>query len=517
MENLENQTEGSYLGVVEQNGEVFWRLEFVNPISVKLPFEEQVKLLYQSSFIAYCNDLAARKCGFSSKEELIGKRVSELPFFSKLFNEQICRIFIESDYKLNNIEFCDKAANGEAEFFLNNLFGCLENDNLNCLWVTLRDITEVKWSWQSQKIDALGRLAGGIAHDFNNFLAVIMLHTDMLNLQLPTDSPVQSRISEIKAVTDDAAGMIRQLLAVSRRQSLHSEPVVLNQAVNEFSGILPSIIGEDIRVEFDLQPDLGVCFVDKSQIIQTLINLATNAKKAMTNGGTIRISTANIVLEKEFSKHKSQPSGSYVQITFADNGGGIEEKTMEFIFDPFFTTKGTGKGVGLGLAAIYGFIKQSNGFIWVESQVNTGTTFKIEFPRIDQAEPIKKNKEDFSMPVGDETILLVDDDKLVCNFIAEILKMLGYQVFEMNDGAAALEFAKSFNAPIHLLLTDFQMEPMNGREVSEKITLLHPETKVLFMSGDLVDEDSVHVHFLGKPFSQSELALKVNEVLNLEK
>lgn len=515
MENFKNQTKESYLALIEQNGEMFWRLEFEIPISVKLPIEEQFKLLNQYSFIAFCNDAAARRCGFSRKEELFGKKITELSLFSKLFSEQIFRIFIESGYKLNDVEFCDKAVNGEVEFFLNNLLGFSENESLNSLWITLRDITEVKRSWQSQKIDALGRLAGGIAHDFNNFLAVIMLHTDMLNLQLPADSPVHPRLEEIKAVTDNAAGMIRQLLAVSRRQSLHPEPVVLNQSLNEFSGILPSIIGENIQVEFNLQSDLGVCFVDKRQIIQILINLANNAKTAMTNGGILKISTANIVLEKELSRHKSQPSGSYVQITFADNGGGIDEKTMEFIFDPFFTTKGSGKGLGLGLAAVYGIIKQSNGFIWVETQINGGTIFKIEFPRIDQTTPIKKTKVDFSMPSGDETILLVDDDKMVCNFIGEILKMLGYQVIEKNDGAAALEFAQSFEAPIHLLLTDFQMEPMNGREVSEKLSILHPETRLLYMSGDIVDDVPGQVHFLGKPFSQSELALKVREVLNL--
>ncbi len=372
--------------------------------------------------------------------------------------------------------------------------------------------------WQSQRIEALGRLAGGIAHDFNNFLAVILLHIDILNLQLPADSPIRDRVNEIKEVSDSVAGTVRQLLAFGRKQPMTLSPVVLNHVITEFAQNFRSVVGEDIDVEIKLAPDLGFCFVDQDQIVQVLMILARNAKDAMPNGGMLRIETANIAIDKDAS-NKVQPGGSYIEILVADNGIGMDAITEDYIFEPFFSTKESDKGAGLALAMAYGIVKQSKGFIWVQSEVGRGTTFKIQFPRIDQSAAPTAKPQTESIQAENRTVLLVEDEEAVRRITAEFLTMSGYEVLEASSGLEALEIAQSYNNPIHLLLTDFLMPVMNGREVAEKMTNLHPEASVLFMSGNIeniVSEEerlSEKINFIGKPFSSSSLILKVDEIL----
>lgn len=377
---------------------------------------------------------------------------------------------------------------------------------------------------QSSKIEAIGRLAGGIAHDFNNFLAVIMLHVDMLQLQLPPDSPLLFRVNEIKTVTNSAAGMVRQLLAFSRKQTLQPHPVVLNQIVKEFSKILRSLVGEHIEMHVNLDPDLGVAFVDQNQVTQVLMNLAVNARDALPNGGTIKIETCNILLKDDDERrHKAQPLGDYVQLQFTDNGTGMDEQTKSKIFEPFFTTKEAGKGTGLGLATVYGIVKQSDGFIWVDSEIGRGTSFRINFPRVDQSPAVVKPETVIPIPRGNETILLVEDEEQVRRAAVEVLNVLGYQVFEAGNGNQAIQLAEIYTQPIHLLLTDVVMPKMNGKELAEKVKALHPETAILFMSGytdDIIAHHGIleeNISFIGKPFSPATLAIKVREALGTER
>lgn len=377
---------------------------------------------------------------------------------------------------------------------------------------------------QSQRIESIGRLTGGIAHDFNNFLAVIMLHIDMLNLQIPPNSPLQYRVDEIKSVTDNAAKMVKQLLAFSRKQTLQPSAVLLNQVVKEFIKILRPMVGEDIEIQLNLEPDLGICFVDYNQIVQVLMNLAVNARDAMPNGGILKIETANVLLNKKNVYHRSQPLGNYIELTVSDSGIGMDVKTIERIFEPFFTTKQPNKGTGLGLATVYGIIKQSNGFIWVESQPDEGATFKIQFPRIDQPVKIVEKEEVMEeVPRGNETILLVEDEEKIRRAAVEVLNILGYQVYEASDGWHALEFVQQFNKKIDLLLTDVVMPRMNGKDLAEKVKMLHPEINVLFMSGyndEIIDQHGVlesGVNFLNKPFSPTTLAQKIREVIGQKK
>lgn len=528
------QAEDRYRAFIEHSTEGIWRFEIIDPIPIDLPVDKQIELLYQNSRLAECNDTKAQQYGFTRAAELTGKYMNEFLVRSDEKNDDYLRNFIKAGYQLTDDETHEKDKNDDDRYFLSNLIGIVENGKLVRIWGTQRDITAIKQARQtyleseeqlrrSQKVEAIGRLAGGIAHDFNNFLAVIMLHVDMLNLQLPANSPLRFRIEEIKSVTNNAAGMVRQLLAFGRKQTLQPHPVILNHIAQGFIKIIRPLIGEDIEVEVNLDPELGVCFVDKDQITQVLMNLAVNARDAMPKGGMLKIRTTNVILNRHQIRLPSQPVGEYVQLTVRDNGIGMDVETKRRIFEPFFTTKEPNKGTGLGLATVYGIVKQSNGFIWVDSEPGKGTTFEVQFPRIDQPAKslVKKEEEEaVGMPGGSETILLVEDEDQVRRATVEVLNVLGYQVFEAANGAQAIQIAQILNKRLDLLLTDVVMPRMNGREVADKVKTHHPETITLFMSGyndDIISNDGAleeNVHFLSKPFTPLILANKLREIFD---
>ncbi|CAN5431371.1 hypothetical protein BH10ACI2_BH10ACI2_13600 [soil metagenome] len=373
--------------------------------------------------------------------------------------------------------------------------------------------------WQAQKIEALERLAGGIAHDFNNLLAVILLQTEMLSLQLGPESPLVRRVDEIKAVSNDAAGIVRQLLAFGRKQMINPSPVIVNDVVEQFWQKLRLSTGDSIRPFLHLDPNLGTCFVDPSQIAQALNFLTANAIDAMPDGGMLTIETANILIDKNNS-HSSQAGGLYIQIVVSDTGVGMDHQTEDHIFEPFFLTKDFDKGAGLSMAAVYGIVKQQGGFIWVESELGRGTTFRIQFPRIDQQNIEMPSKVDVEISAtGSETVLVVDDDQSVRRIASEILRVSGYKVLEAKSGMEALEIAQSYSARIDVLLTDYSMPQMNGQLTADGVRKLHPETAVLFMSGNIGDVRSASggveksYGFIGKPFSSATLTQKISEAV----
>ncbi len=535
------QSEERYRMFIAQSSEGIWRFEMGNPIPVnQISPEEQIELIYQNAYLAEANDAMAQQYGFEYAEELIGKRIGEFLKRENPASESHLRSLIDSNYHLSDSETVENDNIGEQKYFLNNVIGIIEDGLLVRIWGMQRDITAAKQTekaylmaerklQQTQKIEAVGKLAGGLAHDFNNFLAVIMLHVDLLQEQLAADSSVLYRIDEIREVTKNAAEMVRQLLAFSRKQPMQPHPIVLNQIVKEFIKIIRPLIGEDIEVQIDLDTDLGVCFVDYTQINQILMNLAVNSRDAIREfgdrrgeniNGKIYIKTSNVFLDKTSFRHEAQPVGAYVRLTVSDNGIGMDMKTQEHIFEPFFTTKEVGKGTGLGLSTVYGIVKQSNGFVWAKSEMDKGTTLTIEFPRVDQPVNEAKPKNDAPIPVGTETILLVEDEEPIRRAMVEVLKNLGYQVFETNSGVKAVQLAEIFNDPIDLLITDVIMPQMNGKDLADKVKSLHPETSVLFISGynnDIIARHGVleeNVRFLGKPFSHQELAIKVRETLD---
>jgi two-component system cell cycle sensor histidine kinase/response regulator CckA len=374
---------------------------------------------------------------------------------------------------------------------------------------------------QSQKMEAIGRLAGGVAHDFNNLLTVIMGHSGLLMAGLRDQPALQTRVDQISRAGDRATSLTRQLLAFSRKQILAPSVLDLNVIARDMEAMLKRLIGEDVRLETITRPDLGRVMADRGQIEQVIMNLAVNARDAMPGGGKLTIETDNVALEEDYTLNRpgARP-GEYVMLSVSDTGVGMDAETKAHLFEPFFTTKGRGKGTGLGLATVYGIVKQSNGYIWVYSEPGKGTTFKIHLPRVwDQCEEPESAAKPAAELAGTETVLVVEDEEAVRNLVRSILESTGRKVLDAAEGAEAIRIAREHQGPIHLLLTDVIMPGLSGREVAEKVSSLRPETAILYMSGYTDEEIARHgvveagIALLEKPFTPDRLKEKVAEIL----
>jgi two-component system, cell cycle sensor histidine kinase and response regulator CckA len=374
---------------------------------------------------------------------------------------------------------------------------------------------------QSQKMEAVGRLAGGVAHDFNNLLMVIKGHTELLLNALDPAEHIARKIEQIDKSADRATALTRQLLAFSRMQVLQPQIINLNTVVEEMGKLLPRLIGEDIELLIRTDEDLGTVRADASQMEQVIMNLAVNARDAMPSGGKLVIETANSELDHGYTvSHPLMKAGPYIQLVVTDSGTGMDAETQAHIFEPFFTTKEKGKGTGLGLATVYGIVKQSGGFIWVYSEVGKGTSFKIYLPRLDQAEePIGTMPRHTELPMGSATVLLTEDEQDVREVAREFLESGGYRVIEAKDGAEAIEIAAKNRGNIQLLVTDMVMPKMTGQELAVKLQAEHPGMGVVFMSGysehaatEMADADP-SVRLLTKPFSRAAILRTVGEIL----
>ncbi len=376
---------------------------------------------------------------------------------------------------------------------------------------------------QAQKMEAVGRLAGGIAHDFNNLLMVIQGYTDLLIERLHEGDPLRKNVDQIQTASQRATSLTRQLLAFSRKQMLAPKVLNIQAVIADMETILRRLIGEDIALEALSSPTLGYVKADRSQIEQVVMNLAINARDAMPKGGRLTIEAVNVEIGSDVPQQPSVVApGRYVMLAVTDNGCGMTEETRAHIFEPFFTTKEKGKGTGLGLATVYGIVKQSGGYIWVYSEPGIGTTFKIYLPRVDEDEAAAAVQQEANAAVshrGAGVVLLVEDEKGVRELTRQYLETSGYTVLEANDGHAALELAHQHEGTIHALITDVVMPGLSGRELSEQITKLRPEIRVLYMSGytdqsafrnGMVDKGA---ELLQKPFGMSTLSTKLREIL----
>jgi two-component system cell cycle sensor histidine kinase/response regulator CckA len=458
--------------------------------------------------------------GYSSTDEVIGRPGAD--FVSEESRTEVERRLagnIEGSYELVGLRKDGKKILLEATARAHVMGG-------RELRITaLRDVTERRalenQYRQAQKMEAVGRLAGGVAHDFNNLLTVILSYADMLLEGVSLKDPRAADLGEIRKAAVTAASLTRQLLAFSRQQVIEPRRLDLNEVVVSSEKMLRRLIGEDIEVKTTLSSTPLTVMIDPGQLEQVMMNLAVNARDAMPTGGRLTLETESVTLSPEYaSEHWPATPGRFAMLAVSDTGCGMDEQVRSHIFEPFFTTKGVGKGTGLGLATVYGIVKQSNGFIWVYSEVDHGTSFKIYLPLVDETPERYAGKLESDAPLmGTETILLAEDAAAVRGAARQILDRYGYTVLEAPNGTVALRTAKSAHT-VDLLLTDVVMPEMSGRELAERFATLKPHAKVLFMSG--YTDDAIIRHgvlrpgtaYLQKPFSPETLAKKVREILD---
>jgi two-component system, cell cycle sensor histidine kinase and response regulator CckA len=469
------------------------------------------------------NQAASELFGYT-REEMLGmdlKRLFTHPSQLHAFQTEIEQSEAVKDFAVN----LRKKDDSEIHCLLTSTVrrspdgGILEHQGI------IRDITELKGLEeqfrQSQRLEAIGRLAGGVAHDFNNILTAIMGYGEFLLTQLGPEDRLRRFAVEIQKAAVRAADLTRQLLAFSRRQVLQPKILDLNEVITNLDKMLRRLIGEDFIMITSLCPELAVVKADPGQIEQVIMNLVINARDAMPQGGTLTIETQNVHLNRAYtSRHKSIKSGAYVMLAVSDTGTGMDEETQAHIFEPFFTTKEIGKGTGLGLSTVYGIIKQSEGNIWVYSELGHGTTFKIYLPQAQgKPERVKVNDQPTLPQRGEGTILVVEDEDAVRQMIRDVLQEIGYTVLDAHHADEALAICNVHSGPIDLVLTDLIMPDMSGRELAELLKTLRPEARVLYMSG-YTDHGIVHqgvlkegIAFLQKPFDPFTLRLKVRETL----
>jgi len=374
--------------------------------------------------------------------------------------------------------------------------------------------------FQAQKMESIGRLAGGVAHDFNNMLTVILGYAELIKSRLHQADPFLKDIQEIEKAAEHSRKLTRQLLAYSRKEIILPKLVDLNSLIENMAKTISSLLGENIDLRFHPGKELWTIKFDPSQVDLILINLATNARDAMPNGGKLTIETSNFELNEEHSRvHLGIIPGEYVLLSVSDDGIGIDKEIIPHLFEPFFTTKKTGRGTGLGLASVFGIVTQNGGFINVKSDPGKGTSFNIYIPRNMIEGESRREADEVMITPATGNVLLVEDDEMVRRITSQMLGAMGYTIFPKSTPLDALEFLKKENAPIDLVITDVIMPEISGKELGDRIKAIRPDIKVLFMSGystDAIFPQGVlneGVYFIQKPFSLNDLAQKISSVI----
>jgi PAS domain S-box-containing protein len=489
-------------------------------------FEESKDVLYivkPDGKLLDINLAGVELFGYDSKAEMLDISI-ERDLFVNFQERQFCMRAIEDQGFIKDYEVVMKKKNGEHVTVL--MTATIDRDETGKITTyrgIMKDVTEWKrleqQLFQAQKMEAVGQLAGGIAHDFNNILTAIIGYGNLLKAQM-LDGHLMTYLKYILDSADRAAKLIQDLLAFSRRQMISPRLIDLNEIVKGIENILSRLIGDDIELSVQFTDNKLAVIADGTQIEQVLMNLATNARDAMPDGGSLYISTELAYIDDRFIKtYGYGRAGEYALITFSDTGSGMDEKTKEKIFEPFFTTKEVGKGTGLGLAMVYGIVKQHNGYVNVYSEAGNGTTFRIYLPLM-RKEPMEKEKSELlSLTGGKETILLAEDDFSVRKFIRELLEGVGYAVIEAGDGDEALKAFVEHKDVIKMLILDIMMPKKSGKEAFENMRELKPRVKALFISGytsDIVHQKKIvedGFDVISKPVSSVKLLTKVREIL----
>jgi PAS domain S-box-containing protein len=473
------------------------------------------------------NPALQRMLGYDSMQELFRADLAT-QVFRHTSDYLRMNEYLSESKELKDIELEWKRSKGEPIMVRCSGHHVEVKDGAGYFEVYAEDVTEKRTMERqlrmAQKMEAVGRLSGGIAHDFNNLLGVIIGYSGVLKKNLDKTAPTYEFALEIEKAGQRAASLTRQLLAFSRQQVLSPSVLSLNSLVTDMEKMLPRLLGEDINVSVSLDPQLGTVKADQSQIEQVIMNLAVNARDAMPSGGRLEIKTANAEMDYAFTRdHPGSNTGSYVLLAISDSGTGMSPETITHIFEPFFTTKGVGEGTGLGLATVYGVVKQSNGYIWVVSAPNKGAKFEIYLPRhldFEVLQVAKPETEQMQKPRGSELILLVEDAEPLRKLAQAFLESNGFRVLSAASGEAAMEIASRHSGIFDLLLTDVVMPGMNGRVLAEQLSLRQPGLTVLFMSGYTDSFIAGHgvllqgTNLLHKPFTEEIFINKVREVLD---
>jgi PAS domain S-box-containing protein len=476
--------------------------------------------------IVQANPALVEMLGYTSEKEVLGLRMATDVYRNPEDRDQ-ATLWSSKQDSVRGVEVDWKHKSGKT-FTIRCAAHVVKDSNghLEFLEGIVEDISERRAMEQQlrqgQKMEAIGRLAGGIAHDFNNLLGVIIGYGDLVSEQVGANGSLQHPVEQIRKAADRASTLTRQLLAFSRQQVLEMKVLNLNAVVAEMGSLLQRLLGEDIQLETSLDPALGQVKADQGQIGQVIMNLAVNARDAMPGGGQLLIQTQNISFNEE-SVLLQPPMipGEYVMILVKDTGMGMDAQTQAHIFEPFFTTKEQGKGTGLGLATVYGYVKQSGGYVWVKSEPGAGSTFTIYLPQVSETATQRRgNSTPAAKGRGAGTILLVEDEESLRTLTRNLLEESGYKVLEACNGNEAVELAEEYSDPIHLLLSDMVMPGMNGRTVAEKVTRLHPGIKVAFMSGytgfSSSEASKIEAVIIPKPFTRNTLLQKLSDALEFE-
>jgi PAS domain S-box-containing protein len=491
---------------------------------------EAVSVTDLNNNILFVNEAFMKTYGYT-ENELFGKNISiirspnnDQEIIKKILPETIAKGWIG--------ELINKRKNGE-EFPVYLSTSVIHDDKKRpiALVSVAADLTERKkieaQLWQSQKMDAVGKLAGGIAHDFNNILSIINGYTDLALQDIDSSHKLFRKLNQVRNAGEKASNLVKQLLAFSRKQIIETKIVNINKLISDWNSVFIRLIGEDIETLIQLDKDIGLIKADPNQLEQVFVNLILNARDAINqktdiaSEKQIKIQTQNVILNKKFTdKHRGSNTGHYIEISISDTGVGIPNGTKDKIFEPFFTTKEEGKGTGLGLSMVYGIIKQNNGSIYVDSKLEKGTSFRIYWPIVEsEISPtgVKRIKE--KIVGGSETILIVEDETEVRDVASETLQSVGYKILEAANGIEALEYIKNNGSSLSLVITDVIMPGMGGKELADNIEKIQPELKVLFTSGytdhKIVNsgKHTKNINFLHKPYSIHELSRKVREII----
>ncbi|MGA8540739.1 MAG: ATP-binding protein, partial [Terriglobales bacterium] len=462
--------------------------------------------------------------GYGSVEELLDLNARREVFVNP---EELDRL--AEDYRrtgsLNGVEVHWKRKEGRVIIVrLSGSAASINDEPEEVLELIAEDITDRRQLEeqlrQAQKMDAVGRLAGGVAHDFNNLLMVINGYTEVLLDQLEAGGEMHHKVQSIQQAAERAATLTRQLLAFSRKQLLELKVIDVNNVIADMERLLRPLIGEHIELITRLSPDAGHTRADAGQLEQVIMNLVVNAKDAMPAGGKLTVQSADVTIRQNLSEHHFIQPGRYAVISVSDTGHGMDTETQSRIFEPFFTTKEKGKGTGLGLSTVYGIVKQSNGYVFAQSELGAGTTFHVYLPRVEEfAEEQSPVKTQPNETGGCETVLLVEDEESVRELVRITLSSRGYKVLEAENGESGLQIAEDYKEPIDILITDVVMPGIGGRDLAKKLLALRPTVSVLYLSGytedAVIDQGapSPAVAFLQKPFTLQNLAKKVREVL----